>query len=164
MLLPGVKDAQFDDLDHQDEGNGVGEYAGNIEELEEEVQLKADTVAAPQQFDHQHDLPNESQAGARGGGEVGAELGQDDVTPGCQNCHGHPPRDFVMTRVEPYGPWRHTPLRLHGDAIRQSLTPPLSRFLWVVDQGPGDDCGTWKTKCAAAQVLDHHECQEGHER
>ena len=46
------------------------------------MQLKADAVAAPEQFHHQHDLPDQRQAVTCCHGKVGQQLGQGDQEQG----------------------------------------------------------------------------------
>src|SRR5882724_1115557 len=77
--LERPQDGAFDDLDHGDEGNRVGQDAGDVEQAEESAELEADAAAAAHQFDDQHDLPDQRQAGARGGDDEGKQLGQDNM-------------------------------------------------------------------------------------
>jgi hypothetical protein len=79
MTFDGLEDRPLDHLYDGDEGDRIGEHARNIEELEIELDLKADAVAPPQQFDHEHDLPDQGEARARRHNEKGRELRQDDV-------------------------------------------------------------------------------------
>src|SRR5262245_36229855 len=59
MSFKGLHHKEFDEEHDRYEGERVGEDAGNVEELEEGVDLEADAVRAAEQLDHQHDLPDE---------------------------------------------------------------------------------------------------------
>src|SRR5690348_7139242 len=48
-------DRQYDDYERQ----RIGENAGHVEQLEGDADLESDAVGAPEQFDHEHDLPHE---------------------------------------------------------------------------------------------------------
>ena len=60
-----------------DEGQGIGEQKFEVEQLESLVHLEADAIGPAEQFDHQHDLPHQRQAAARGRREKGRELRRD---------------------------------------------------------------------------------------
>src|SRR4051812_25806982 len=79
MLLPGPDDPKLNGFDYDDESNGVGQDAGDIEILEIEINLKPNPIAAPEQFDHQHDFPRQREAGAHCCGEIGFKLRQHDM-------------------------------------------------------------------------------------
>src|SRR3546814_265107 len=64
---------EFDAQHDADEGQGIAEDGGHVEQLEIEVDLEADAVRAAEQLDHQHDLPDQRQAVAAGGGEEGKQ-------------------------------------------------------------------------------------------
>ena len=51
----------------------------DVEQLEIDLDLEADAVAAAEQLDHQDDLPDQRQAGSRGGEEIRCKLRQDHV-------------------------------------------------------------------------------------
>jgi hypothetical protein len=52
-----------------------GQDARDVEQLERNADLETDAVRTPEQLDNEHDLPNQRQAGAGGGGEVGPSCG-----------------------------------------------------------------------------------------
>ena len=75
----GSQQSQLKELDDRDERDGIGKDAGNVEELEEQVDLEADAATAAQQFDHQHDLPDDGQARTCGRNDEGTERWQDHM-------------------------------------------------------------------------------------
>src|SRR5918994_5898904 len=89
MALERQQDGPFDDLDDRDEGDRVGENAGDVEQLEMQPDLKADAARAAKQLGDQHDLPDQREAGAGGRGKIGIELRQDHL------LQGAPPADPV---------------------------------------------------------------------
>ena len=49
-------------FDHQhdgDEGESIGQDAGHVEQLERDPDLEADAVRTAEQFDDEHDLPDQ---------------------------------------------------------------------------------------------------------
>ena len=66
----------FDRQHDGDEGESIGQDAGDVEQLERDPDLEADAVRTPEQLDDEHDLPDQRQAGARRCGEIGRELRQ----------------------------------------------------------------------------------------
>ena len=66
-------------LRDQDEGERVGQDQRDVEQLEIDLNLEADAVAAAEQLDHQDDLPDQRETGASGGEEIRRELRQDHV-------------------------------------------------------------------------------------
>src|SRR5580692_6485255 len=64
----------FDRQHDDDEGNSIGEDAGDVEQLEGGADLEADPVRPPQQFHDQDDLPHQRQARARRRGEIWRQL------------------------------------------------------------------------------------------
>src|SRR3546814_632634 len=70
---------EFNEQHDADEGQGIAEDGSHVEQLEIEMNLKADAVGAAEQFHHQYDLPDQRQAGAAGSGDKGKELRQHDV-------------------------------------------------------------------------------------
>jgi hypothetical protein len=53
----------FDGEHDGDERESIGQYSRDVEQLEGNADFKAYAVRTAQQFDDQHDLPNERQAG-----------------------------------------------------------------------------------------------------
>src|SRR5258708_5995020 len=64
----------FDRQHDDDEGNSIGEDAGNVEQLEGDPDLEADAVRPAQQLDDKDDLPHQRQSRARRRGDIGHEL------------------------------------------------------------------------------------------
>src|SRR5262252_6558941 len=58
----------FDCQHDGDEGESIGQDAGNVEQLKRHADLEADPVWPPQKLDDQHDLPDQRQTGTGGRG------------------------------------------------------------------------------------------------
>src|SRR5262249_26185282 len=77
--LERLQNANLDDLNNEDEGNGVSQDERYVKELEGNVELISNPVRATEQLNHQHDLPHQRQTRAHGGHEERRELWQDHV-------------------------------------------------------------------------------------
>ena len=65
---PFLERAEHRHLDGENDAHerqGVSENGADVEILEIDAELEADAVAAPQELDHEHDLPDERQSAAR---------------------------------------------------------------------------------------------------
>src|SRR5215813_12577105 len=69
----------FDCQHDGDEGESIGQDAGDVEQLKCHPDLEADAVGTPEQLDDEHDFPDQREAGAGGGSEIGRKLRQNDV-------------------------------------------------------------------------------------
>src|SRR5262249_4444884 len=79
MSFKRLHQERFDCQHDGDEGESIGQDARDVEQLERNPDLEADAVRTPEQLDNEHNLPNQRQAGAGGGSEIGCELRQYDV-------------------------------------------------------------------------------------
>ena len=79
MSFKRLHQKRFDCQHDGDEGESIGQDAGDVEQLKGDPDLETDTVRPPEQFDNEHDLLNQRQAGAGRGSEIGRELRQDDM-------------------------------------------------------------------------------------
>src|SRR5262245_35682173 len=55
----GLHQKDFDDQDHGDESQRIGQDARDVEQLKCHADLEPDAVRPPEQFDDQHDLPHQ---------------------------------------------------------------------------------------------------------
>ena len=101
--VPEVAPRPIHGLRDQDEGERVGEDQRDIEQLEIDLDLKADAVAPAEQLDHQDDLPDQRQAGARRGEDIRRELRQDHVTQRTPARHAETLRHFGERGIERAG-------------------------------------------------------------
>src|ERR671935_28490 len=79
MSFKRLHQKRFDCQHDGNEGESIGQDARDVEQLKGDPDLETHTVPPPKQFNNEHDLPNQRQAGACGGSEVGGELRQHDV-------------------------------------------------------------------------------------
>src|SRR5580704_19675718 len=90
----------FDRQHDDDEGNSIGEDAGNVEQLEGDPDFEADAVGPAQQFDDEDDLPHQRQPRARRRGEIGGELRNKHVPQPRPVSHVEHVRHLVELAVE----------------------------------------------------------------
>ena len=90
----------FDRQHDGDEGQSIGEDARDVEQLERDPDLEADAVRPAEQLDDQHDLPDQRQAGAGRGREIGRELRQHDMAQARPRAHAEHLRHLVERAVE----------------------------------------------------------------
>src|SRR5262245_3368113 len=88
MSFKRLHQKRFDCQHDGDESESIGQDARNVEQLERDPDLETDAVRPPEQFDNEHDFPNQRQAGAGGGSEIGRELWQYDVAQ-ARPCSNH---------------------------------------------------------------------------
>jgi len=69
--------------------------------------LEAHAVGPPEQLDDQHDLPDQREAGAGGGREIGRELRQYDMAHARPGAHAEDLRHVVERAVERAGAFAH---------------------------------------------------------
>src|SRR5260370_36831714 len=101
--LKGLQHAPFDQLNDRDEGERAGEDSRHIEELEIELDLKADAVAAPEQFDEQDDLPDERQPRASRDQEARHQMRNDDVAETMPGAETEDRRALILLAIERAG-------------------------------------------------------------
>src|SRR5215470_5138326 len=107
MSFKRLHQKRFDCQHDGDEGESIGQDAGDVEQLEGDPDLETDTVRPPEQFDNEHDLPNQRQAGAGRGSEIGRELRQHDMTQACPCPHPKYLRHVVESMVQRSGAFAH---------------------------------------------------------
>src|SRR5216684_8885319 len=100
MSFKRLHQERFDCQHDRDEGESIGQDARDVEQLERNPDLEADAVRTPEQLHDEHDLPNQRQTGAGGGGEIGRELRQYDVTQAPPYPHAKYLRHVVESMVE----------------------------------------------------------------
>src|ERR1700733_13782893 len=71
MTFKGLHRERFDNEHDRREGERIGEEERDVEQLKSGIDFEPHAVRPAHEFDYQHDLPNERQARARRGGEIG---------------------------------------------------------------------------------------------
>ena len=90
----------FDRQHDGDEGESIGQDAGDVEQLECDADLETDAVGTSEQLDDEHDLPDQRQAGAGRCRQVRRELRQHDVAHARPGPHAKHLRHVVERAVE----------------------------------------------------------------
>src|SRR5690625_1548215 len=75
-LFKRLHHEEFDREHDDDEGESISQDRGHVEELELEMDLETHPVRAAQKLDDKHDLPNQREARAARGQEIGLKLRQ----------------------------------------------------------------------------------------
>src|SRR5262249_13464617 len=76
MSFKRLHQKRFDCQHDGDEGESIGQDAADVEQLKGDPDLETDTVRPPEQFDNEHDLPNQRQTGGGLCSELGREQWQ----------------------------------------------------------------------------------------
>src|SRR5450759_2094881 len=75
----GLHQEGFDRENDDNECQRIGKDARHVKQLEGDADLEADAVRPAEQFDDEHDLPDQRQAGARRRRDIGRKLRQYDM-------------------------------------------------------------------------------------
>src|SRR5215510_8694692 len=124
LRCPGspAERASFNGLHHcgfDNENDGykrerIGKNKRHVKQLKGHADLKSYAIRAPEQFDDEHDLPDQRKAGTPRRGEIRSELRQNDVPQKLSSRQGKDTRHFVEAGIESAGTFAH---RNHG--VRQ---------------------------------------------
>src|SRR5262245_22392193 len=111
--------ASFNGLHHcgfDNENDGykcerVSKNKRHVKQLKGHADLKSYAIRAPEQFDDEHDLPNQRKARTPGRSEIRRKLRQNDVPQELSSWHGKDARHFVKGGIESARTFAH---RNHG--------------------------------------------------
>src|SRR3984957_1066239 len=104
----------FDHEHEGDERDRIAQYPGHVEQREGRAQHEAHAVGASDQLDHEHDFPDDREAGTRTGGQVWRQLRDDDMTDPRKPAELKGASHLVELGVERAGALAH-----HHDYVRQ---------------------------------------------
>src|SRR6185312_5788579 len=97
----------FDHKHNYDEADRIAQYPRHVEQREGRAEDESDAIRTSEQFDHQHDLPDDRKDGTRAGRQIGRELRDYDMPDPRQSGELKGFRHFLEFGIERAGSLAH---------------------------------------------------------